>query len=140
MSRAPLYAPGMVEEYAPGKYRLRKLAQATGPAAPVADQPRIVEDRTRLPKQPNATEARYAARVLAGRDARYEAITFRLANSHKYTPDFVVVEDGMPVECHECKGSYKLGSYQRARMAFDQAHIEWPGIRWVWAEETKGTQ
>ena len=84
---------------------------------------------------PNKTESAYRARHLAGKDARYEAVTFRMANGHRYTPDWVVVADGKPIECHEVKGAYRLGSYQRARLAFDQAAVEWPGIRWVWGED-----
>ena len=28
----------------------------------------------------------------------------------------------------------KAGSYQRARVAFDQAAVEWSDARWIWAE------
>jgi hypothetical protein len=28
-----------------------------------------------------------------------------------------------------------LPSYRAARMAFDVARLEWPSIRWVWAEQ-----
>jgi hypothetical protein len=77
------------------------------------------------------------AEVLRGTDARYEAITFRLANGHRYTPDWVVFESGRPSQCHEVKGSYKFGSHQRARLAFDQAATEFPGLNWFWATLTK---
>ena len=99
-----------------------QVATATPPKAP---SPRGV---------PNKTEAAYRARHLVGKDARYEALTFRMANGHRYTPDWVVMDGGRPVECHEVKGSYRLGSYQRARLAFDQARVEYPGIVWVWGE------
>lgn len=82
---------------------------------------------------PNKTEAEYRMYHLRGLDARYEAITFRLANGHRYTPDWIVFEDGRPTQCHECKGSYALHSQQRAKLAFDQARVEFPGLRWVWA-------
>ena len=91
------------------------------------------EKQTRQPAGPNKTEAKYAAECLRGLDARYEAISFRLANGHRYTPDWVVFEDGRPVSCHEVKGSHRFGSHQRARLAFDQARIEIPGLLWVWA-------
>ena len=103
------------------------VAKETPPSAPV---------ETRSSKGPNKTEAQYALYNLRGKDARYEAITFRMANRHRYTPDWVVFEDGRPVECHECKGGYALHSQQRARLAFDQARVEYPGLRWVWAVKT----
>jgi hypothetical protein len=71
-------------------------------------------------------------------DARYEALTFRMANGHRYTPDWVVFLDGRPVACHECKGGYALHSQQRARLAFDQARVEFPGLCWVWAVKVGG--
>lgn len=81
---------------------------------------------------PNATELAYLRMGLVGVDARYEALTFRLANGHRYTPDWVVFVDGAPVACHEVKGAYRLHSHGRARLAFDQARIEFPGLTWVW--------
>jgi hypothetical protein len=86
----------------------------------------------------NKTERHYLANVLRGKDARYEALTFRMSNQHRYTPDFVVFEAGAPTECHECKGSYALHSQQRARLAFDQCLKEFPGLHWIWAVKSKG--
>jgi len=86
-------------------------------------------------RTPNQTEQTYRDTVLRYRDARYEAMTFKMSNGHKYTPDWVVFEAGRPIECHECKGAYRLGSYQRARLAFDQARVEFSGLKWVWGEE-----
>jgi len=59
-----------------------------------------------------------------------------MANGHRYTPDWVVFQDGRPVACHECKGGYALHSQQRARLAFDQVRVEFPWLRWVWAVKT----
>lgn len=67
----------------------------------------------------------------------FEGLTIKMKNGHRYCPDFVVVYDDGQVECHEVKGAYKLGSYQRARLAFDQARVEYPGWTWVWAEKGK---
>lgn len=89
--------------------------------------------KTRAPSGPNKTEADYQRTYLRGIDARYEALTFRMANGHRYTPDWVVFEDGKPIACHECKGGYALHSQQRARLAFDQATVEFTGLVWVWA-------
>jgi hypothetical protein len=95
--------------------------------APVADR------GTRGQREPNKTESDYRATYLRGLDARYEAVTFRMANGHRYTPDWVVFTDGRPSQCHECKGGYALHSQQRARLAFDQVRVEFPGLVWVWA-------
>lgn len=91
----------------------------------------------RVSKGPNKTEADYQRAHLRGMDARYEALTFRMKNGHRYTPDWVVFAEGAPVECHECKGGYALHSQQRAKLAFDQASIEYPGLMWVWAVKGK---
>lgn len=92
----------------------------------------------RSAKGPNKTEAEYRRMFIdtrrAGRaSVAFEGLTFRLANGHRYTPDWVYVDGGRLV-CVEVKGSYRLGSYQRARLAFDQAVVEWPDVRWIWAE------
>ena len=84
-------------------------------------------------KGPTKTELDYARIYLAGLNARYEAITLRLDNGHRYTPDWVYWQDGQ-LCCVEVKGSYRLGSYQRARLAFDQARLDFPDINFTWAE------
>jgi hypothetical protein len=93
----------------------------------------VVDGGTRGQREPNKTESDYRATYLRGLDARYEAVTFRMANGHRYTPDWVVFTDGRPSQCHECKGGYALHSQQRARLAFDQVRVEFPGLVWVWA-------
>jgi hypothetical protein len=88
---------------------------------------------------PNKTESDYRATQLRGMDARFEALTFRMANGHRYTPDWVVFTNAGNIECHEVKGGYALGSEQRARLAFDQARVEFPWITWVWAKKSEGS-
>ena len=92
-------------------------------------------------RSPNKTEASYRAEVISRRTdvaaVHYEGLTVRMANGHRYTPDWVVVTAGGRIECHEVKGGYALHSHQRARLAFDQARIEFPWIMWVWAVKTK---
>jgi hypothetical protein len=107
-------------------------AAPTPTPAPVADR------GMRGKREPNKTESDYRATQLRGMDARYEALTFRMANGHRYTPDWVVFLNGRPVACHECKGGHALGSQQRARLAFDQVKVEFPWIRWVWAVKVGG--
>jgi len=92
------------------------------------------EIRAAKAKQPTKTEQDYARTYLAGVGARYEALTFKLANGHRYTPDWTWWGNDR-LYAVEVKGSYRLGSYQRARLAFDQARIEFPHITWIWAEK-----
>jgi hypothetical protein len=61
----------------------------------------------------------------------FEPITLRLANGHSYTPDFV---DWTNMLCIEVKGGFKLGSYQRARLAYDQAVLEFTYFNFAWFE------
>ena len=86
-------------------------------------------------KGPNKTESLYRDRYL-GESARYEALSLRMSNGHRYTPDWVVIRNGR-IECHEVKGSYRMHSHQRARLAFDQAAVEFPCFVFVWAEMNK---
>jgi hypothetical protein len=90
-------------------------------------------------KRPNKTELRYLRDVIKplGEVGRYEALTFRLANGHMYTPDWVCTDPATGrLTCVEVKGAYRFHSHQRARLAFDQARLEWPSITWIWATWT----
>jgi len=106
-------------------------------------QPGEVDEKpakSKAPKGPNKTELAYKREVL-DRDptikrVRFEPLTFRFENNHRYSPDWVYTLAGK-LHCVEVKGSYKLGSYQRARLAFDQARVEFPEFTWIWAERQK---
>ena len=120
--------------------RLRRLAEAAlgsgvAPRVGVAGSEGRAGNVKRFARRrgPNKTEARYARDMLTGKDARFEAVAFYFDNGHRYRPDFVVFENGRPTECHEVKGGYALHSQQRARLAWDQARVEFPGLKWVWA-------
>ena len=92
-------------------------------------------------RAPNKTEQRYYDDHLSHlTDVRYEAITFKLRNGHRYTPDWVVFENGTPVACYEVKGSYRFGSEGRSQMAWAQARLDFAGLKWVWAmwDDRKG--
>ena len=93
-------------------------------------------ERTAARREPTKTEAAYARTYLTGKAARYEALTFLLANGHRYTPDWSWWQGGH-LWAVEVKGSYRLGSYQRARLAFDQVRIDFPDVHWLWAERRK---
>lgn len=107
-------------------YRQPPTAPAKTPdPIPAPRQPKIAS--------PNATEAEFRAKF-SNLVMIFEPLTFRLQNGHRYTPDWVYWHDSR-LHCVEVKGSYRLQSYQRARLAFDQAVIEFPEIRWIWAEK-----
>lgn len=98
------------------------------------------EKRDVTRRRPNKTEARYRTEVMDRNPAvtviGYEALTFHLANGHRYTPDWVF-RCGEVMTCVEVKGAYKFGSHQRAKLAFDQARVEFPLFGWIWATWTK---
>jgi len=70
-------------------------------------------------------------------------ITLRLSNSHKYTPDFVVKDKSgirLLVECKQRgKNGFRQHSYQRAKVMFDLAKVEYPFWMWRWTEKHCGT-
>lgn len=104
---------------------------------PVKVDVSIAVPRTRGGRGPNKTEAEFAMLYLRGKDAKYEALTFHMANGHRYTPDWVVWDSNrLELECYEVKGSHAFHSQRSARLAFDQAKIEFPWVRWVWATKT----
>jgi hypothetical protein len=83
------------------------------------------------------TEMEYERTYLSRVAHKFEGITLKMANGHRYTPDFYVCPEGNVIELHEVKGGYKLQSYGRAKLAFDQAKIEYPEFKFVWATKTK---
>ena len=91
---------------------------------------------------PNATETEYGRHLqleFPGCEGVFEGLTIHFLNGHKYRPDWIVKGDGwiLCVEVkHRGKDGYRLPSYQRAKLAYDQAKVEWSGFRWRWAEKT----
>jgi len=113
------------------RYAIRRLPVGNFPVVLASN----LKTKGKKKAGPNATEQRYRdACISQFAEARYEAVTFRLANGHRYTPDWIVLACGKIAQCHEVKGGYRMHSHGRARLAFDQAKIEWPGIKWVWAQ------
>ena len=104
----------------------------SGPEHPPAGKEKVNR------RVPNKTEAAYRRAYIDTRDdvaaVYYEGLMFRMDNGHRYTPDFIVVTKTGTIECHEVKGRYALHSQQRARLAFDQARIEFPWAKWIWAK------
>lgn len=83
----------------------------------------------------NKTEAAYAelltARQLAGEVAgwMYEAVTLKLANDTRYTPDFLVQMADGSVEFHEVKACRASGAFlaeDDARVKFKVAGEQFP--------------
>ena len=114
---------------------------APQPAGECRQAERAPRSRRAGRRAPNKTEGAYRAAILSRRTdvaaVYYEGITIRMANGHRYTPDWVVVTVASVIECHEVKGGYRFGSHQRARLAFDQARLEFAWIKFVWAEKTR---
>jgi hypothetical protein len=119
---------------------------ATASGAPGGMSPPPTPETTRLEargrRQPTKTEIDARRHIIDHHpgvaSVAFEGITFRMANGHRYTPDWVVTMTDGRVVCVEVKGVYRLGSYQRARLAFDQARVEWPTFGWLWAERAGG--
>lgn len=71
----------------------------------------------------NRTEAQYAdeleARRLGGalRDWRFQALTLKLADDTRYTPDFLVIATDGTLECHEVKGFWRDDAKVKIKVA-----------------------
>jgi hypothetical protein len=88
---------------------------------------------------PNKGEQQYYLRYLLPRlnagelmTVKYEGVSLKMINGHRYTPDWVCWTATGQMECHEVKGAYRLHSHQRAKLAFDQCRVEFPQIKFVW--------
>lgn len=91
---------------------------------------------------PNSTEGRYRRECLSGiapECIHYESETFTITKvcRREYTPDWVVAVPGFPPFYHEVKGAYKLGSENRARLAWEMAAEQHPNAVFVWAVLTR---
>jgi hypothetical protein len=86
-------------------------------------------------KGPNATEAAFNRDILGG-SGIFEAMSFKIAGGHRYTPDFIV-STPVGIEAYEVKGSYRFPSEGRARLAFDDARERYPSIKFYWFRKNK---
>lgn len=93
------------------------------------ESPKGIRGRGRTTKrvlgQMNGTEAAYSHHLDARQASReilcywFEAMTFRLADGCRYTPDFVVqMPDGM-IEIHEVKGHWEDDALVKIKVAAD---------------------
>lgn len=117
----------------------RARANAMANAAPAISQ-RHVEPRT--PKrQWNKTEEAYSQLLEARRrvgqilDWKYEAITLKLADDCRYTPDFAVWLPDGSLHFHEVKGAHVRDD---ARAKYKAATALFPYFGWWWAQFKKG--
>lgn len=106
--------------------------------------PRQRKTATGKHRGPNATETRYRREVLGGIHpslVSYESRSFAITRTTKreYTPDWTVksATGKLPPEYHEVKGSYKLGSEDRARLAWEIAAEQNPDSAFYWAVLTR---
>lgn len=127
------WTPEQYEEH------LKKTAALVeAPAHPVAATPAGERKDTRYRSK---AEARYAdvleAERMAGRirSWRYEAITLKLADRVRYTPDFLVVYTDLCMALHEVKGGYIRDD---ARIKLRVAVEMYPWFAWVLAVYSRG--
>lgn len=98
---------------------------------------KAVEPKNMRQAQMTSAERKFNREVLGGKGL-FEAVTLRCPSGNRYTPDWLVMDGGVPVLI-EVKGSYRLGSEGRARTAFMEAASLFSGIfRFVWAAQVKG--
>ena len=83
----------------------------------------------------NQTEADYAAILTIRQHAgevlwfAYEAITLRLADNTRYTPDFIVELADGTLEIHEVKGFWKEAAKLRLKVAAETFPFRFVSIR-----------
>lgn len=74
----------------------------------------------------NGLEKQYAVRLeVAQQEGRiewfaFEAMTLKLAEGTRYTPDFVVMNAAGELEFHECKGFMEEAAFIRIKVAADK--------------------
>lgn len=110
---------------------IKQFRKLTAPSHKIAAK----KSPRRSPGAANKTEAEFNRDFLAGRGL-YEAISFKIAGGHRYTPDFIVsTPDG--INAYEVKGAFKFPSEGRARLAFDDARERYPAISFFYFRKTR---
>ena len=96
--------------------------------------------RARTSKHMSHTEERFRDRFCAScgwRVLRYEPLSIWVSGGFRYTPDFLVATENGELAFVETKGSYRLQSHSRARLAFANASTRTPAFVFVWAKEDR---
>jgi hypothetical protein len=81
---------------------------------------KMAKGRRHVTGRMNGTEAEYARLFLGNRVWGFEAITLRLADDCRYTPDFWVLGDDDVLEFHETKGHWREDARVKIRSAAEQ--------------------
>jgi hypothetical protein len=97
---------------------------------------RFIPREKKMPNGMNQSEMRYAELLecmkRAGdiRDYRFQAMTFKLADDTRYTPDFVVTFNDR-MELHEVKGFLREDAAVKFKVAAHQfQEFGWKMVRW----------
>jgi hypothetical protein len=121
-----------------------KVAGVTTITAPIKENA-VQGNSERLKQTKCETEyGRLLALEFPGCEIVPWGLTLRLANNHKYTPDFVVKNsEGIKLICEvkqrgRGKNGYRQPSYQRAKVMFDQSRVEYPFWKWRFIEKHDG--
>lgn len=122
MSKAIRWTPEQLKAH---QARRASLEAIELPQAPTVDSlSAIVAKGTQRDLGMNKTEAEYAdaleARKACGEIVwwRYEAITLKLADNTRYTPDFLVMRPDGELQVHETKGSFiREDGWQKLKIA-----------------------
>lgn len=101
-------------------------------------------------RQPTKTEMdAWALLEKTGRYSRivWEGISLRLRNGHRYLPDLVCIPKKLLLRGMEVPQSillvevknaaYKLPSYGRSKLAYDQAKLDWPEYEYAFMVKGK---
>ena len=96
-----------------------------------ADEPKMLRQSSK-PKL-NKTEADYGRRLRMAHPEAWvteQAVTFRIGNGVRYTPDFTVFHPfGGGVDCHEVKGYMRDDAAVKLKVAAS----EYPFVKWTLA-------
>ena len=104
--------------------------------APQALQTRNAANRRRM----SHTEERFQNRFCPANGWSvicYEPCSIWISGGFRYTPDFMIELPDGRLAFVETKGSFRLQSHSRARLAFADACRRTPGFLFIWAKETR---
>ena len=141
--------PGMRVKIADLPEKYRRQAEAQLIAMPMTPMPlpkplpngyaalsKIITGKPQhVDPRPNQTEGAFRRLYIhtQATHVRYEAITLRLSNGHRYTPDWTWRDHDGAWCAAEVKGTYRHASHGRSQLAFAQARIDFPEYQWYWA-------
>lgn len=118
---------------------VQKQAQAV--QAPRSTSPiRPCADARRQGHRTSRTEERFRDRFAPSNGwevIMYEPCSLWVSGGFRYTPDYLVRLPDGHLAFVETKGSFRLQSHSRARLAFADASTRTPGFLFVWAKENR---